>query len=465
MDPSQDYQQRLILAILLNVSLDQIPQSVLQHLAHPPPPVPPPVPPPYLMIPPVSPISFSSTSSTPVLDDSPPMLLQSISDENKEEKDQDAKEEDDEEVDAEDDTDDEDEPPSKRFKSMKDVFYLKLRSGHTFYFRHSDGEDLLLPHRVESNPFVRKWVASVPVPLKERLTYLAYFTPHADMNQSDALNEIVDSHPPANITHLRSQFFSAFLKEIRLRNAFRKVVQRWRVYQMEKRYTPTVDPITLEMPTKPVEVYDWPNKTKYVFDARSLSVYLDSKLQYNEGGFAVPIYPRNPWTNAEFTYAQLVSIFQQLQAHGELRVVFHSYRHANFNPTHWHRYYHSPLTMHAIQTSLVSLDTVDARELLEDFIVAMLEQLGYNVTDTMLSAYRIAMKHLPQHWFLQECKRLALMHYESTHFRLNRDRRIREACAKVFPRQVALFQDLVEKKLIYRLPCLVSSIPQPVHPS
>ncbi len=370
----------------------------------------------------------------------------------------DTEEEEVEEEDSEEDVHEEvkeEQPPAKRVKFSRDVFCLKLRSGKRMYITCRDQKDLLLPYSEEPEVLIRNLISATPIPMKERLLYLANFTPHHDMNTSDYLNEIISCEPPVNIPHLRTRVLSAYLKEIRLRNAFRKVLQRWRVHQMEKRYTPTEDPITLEMPDKPVYVYDWRNKKKFVFDAKSLATYLDSKMMYHENGFPSPIYPRNPWTNSDFSYSQLVSIYQQLKAHGELRWAFLTFRRCQFNESRWLMYHGSTLTMNAIQTNLIALDTVDARELLEDFIVAKMEELGYNVSDTILSAYRIAMKHLPNHWYIQECKKIAIMHYESTHFHIHRARPIREACQRLFARQTELFHDLLAKKLIYRLPLLI----------
>lgn len=351
-------------------------------------------------------------------------------------------------------------PPSKRAKhtiteksAENTRFYLRLRSGDTYLFEATDGNDILLPEHEEPDPYLRKLVAAIPSSITQRMIYLSRFVPSAQMEESDQWNEIVESNPPTAIVCLRTQLFSAYLKEMKLRIAFRKVVQRWRIRAMDRRETgPQIDPITLEAPLKPVTVYDFSNKKKYVFDAHSISSYIESKLLYHENGFASPIYPRNPWTNARFSYTQLVSLYQQLRAHGEVKWAFLTFRECQFDESRWLLYQGSSLTMNAIRSSIVALDTADGRDLLEDFLIASMDELQYTINDSVLSAYRVAMQHLPQHGYIQSCKKIALMHYEAVHFQLNRKHMIRDACRRVFSRQWNFFQELFEKKLIRHLP-------------
>ena len=136
---------------------------------------------------------------------------------------------------------------------------------------------------------------------------------------------------------------------------------------MNKTSEKEIDPITLSEPEKEVYIYDWKNKRKFIFDAKSLAILIESKLMYHEYGFAVPQYPKNPKNNVEFSYKQLVSLYNQLKVHGESRWGFTTLREYNFNKNRWHMYHKSALTMNSIRFNISLLDTYEARDLFSDF--------------------------------------------------------------------------------------------------
>jgi len=233
---------------------------------------------------------------------------------------------------------------------------------------------------------------------------------------------------------------------MKLRNAFRRVWALWKVYRLNKTQQDDVDPITLVEPVKKVVIYE-PNK-KYVFDATSLATWIESKLHYQEYGFAVPKYPCNPWTNLEFTYTQMISIYYQLQGYGELRWGLITLKHHDFNKHLWHLYHRSALTMKAIRTNLWAMDNQDAREMLEDFIFAMMDELRLYTTSQIIHYYRQAIRKAPQHWYLQKWKKLNMDHLESEHFGQNRRLSILNGVAMLLKKQELFFKELIQAGII-----------------
>jgi hypothetical protein len=329
--------------------------------------------------------------------------------------------------------------------------YLSLRSGKTFTFSESDGTNLLLPATTEPNLYVRKLLSRLlPLSLHARLLFLA------DV-ESEEGNEVVamDAReseewilPSYQITlsnlftNLREQLYTAYLQEMRLRRVFRSLVQRWRIRRIHRKELISTDPITLAEPKKPIELYDLRARTRYRFDASSLATWIESNLTYAEGGFSVPMRPRNPWTNEEFTYVQLITIYNQLQAHGELRWAFTTYRAFDFHRSKWQLYHSSALTMSAIRNGLLQLDSYDSRELLEDFIVTKMEDLHEPPSQRTLRAYQRAMIRVPQHWYLQEWKAVAFLHYEADHFRQNKNRLIHNRCDRILRKQDQFLEEM-----------------------
>lgn len=347
------------------------------------------------------------------------------------------------------------EDPALFYRERIGYNYLRLASGLEFYFKDEDGTDLLLPTWIEPHPYLRKLVSSIPVELHARMQYLSQFTMSDEENKVedvDLIMEEVSSEKDIEVvdrtsifSNLREQLLTAYLKEMKLRTAFRKVWYRWKIYQMNKKYKQEMDPITLSSPEKEVIVYDFPNKKKYTFDANALARYIETTLAYHQGGFADPQPPKNPWTNQPFSYSQLIVLYDQFKHHGELYWGMSTLRKYNFNISLWYQYHKSTLTLEAIKISLRTLDTPDSRDLLEDFILLQLDEEDIAITDGLTNAYRTAMRNDPNHWYLQYWKSLAWMHYESAHFSRNRSRTITMHTKQLIRKQHLFLRNLVER--------------------
>jgi hypothetical protein len=123
----------------------------------------------------------------------------------------------------------------------------------------------------------------------------------------------------------------------------------------------------------------------------------------------------------------MVSIYYQLKAYGELRWGFITLKQHDFNKKTWSIYHKSALTMKAIKTNLGALDNVESRDLLEDFILAMYDELHLNLSLLSITRFRIAIRHAPHHWYLDKWKALAFQHLEGEHFGQNRRSSILDA--------------------------------------
>ena len=319
---------------------------------------------------------------------------------------------------------------------------LQLSSGRILRFYERNGSNILVPHWFESNPYVRRILSCIPFSIERSLNYLSRIRFEEDGYDSDG--EMI-------YYHLRVQVYESYLVELRLRRAMRNVLSRWRIRRMDLAPVERMDPITLTAPEKEVVLYDWSVKRKFIFDAKSLSILIETALLYHESGFALPMYPRNPWNNLEFRYRHLVSIYYQLQRHGELRWCFTTLRKYNFDKNKWFQYHRSAVTMLAIRNSLSTLDTPYSKELLEDFIVSRMESIEPVLNDT-IQAYRIALLRIPRHWYLEKWKAIAYQHLEATHYHMNIERSIERQCKAMHRKQYMFMRELVKLGLIPRIP-------------
>ena len=331
-----------------------------------------------------------------------------------------------------DDSDDERDSKRRRYHYSDyepDPFYMKLDSGEEFYYTEEDGKSLLQIY--EPNIMLRNILSQIPRRISHRLRYLFKFN-HAEITEG-----------PHHFTNIYDAVITGYIRECRLRRIFRNVLQRWRVYKMNRAPVTLVDPITLSSPEKTVTLYDWNTRRKYLFDAKSLATLMESHLLYHEYGFSVPHMPRNPWTNIEFTYIQLVSLYEQLQAHGELRWGLTTLRHHQFNRGNWELYHRPALTMKAIRASITLLDSRAAREMLEDFIIRQMEECRIPITDNILHMYSIAIQRVPNHWYLESFKCIACQYWEAEQFGV-RAPMILTMCKTLFKKQSVFAKELRE---------------------
>lgn len=333
---------------------------------------------------------------------------------------------------------------------------LELKSGKKFIFNDDDGKDILINSKIEPNLFIRKLVSRIPESMKERLEFLSHFV-NDEQNEVIKIDEIetrdyINPSEQLNykkiFTNLKEELYNAYLKEIRLKRIFRKVLQRWRIRRIDRKFEKEIDPITLMEPEKEVYLYDLYGNKKYTFDAKSLSNWIETRLMYSEGGFPIPMYPSNPWTNVEFTYYQMITIYNQLKENGELGWGLVTLRKYNFNKNQWLKYHNSALTLSAIRTSLKKLDSYDSREMLEDFIYLKMDELHIFSPNYITNAYRQAIIKVPNHWYLEEFKGVAFNHYEAEHFGWNIERTINDRCRRIFRKQDQFINELIKMNII-----------------
>jgi hypothetical protein len=352
-----------------------------------------------------------------------------------------------------------DQQGKKTIKKFADHNYLRLTSGVEFIFNDTDGKALLLNETTEPSRLIRNIISRIPSGVSQRLRFLTQFKfdeesdSSSDSGESKYDDNDVDRKSKRRIQEryfgkLQDRVFEGFIREFRLRHIFKKVLIYWRTYKMNKSCEKELDPITLAPPEKEIVVYDWANRKKNIFDAKSLATLIETQLMYQEHGFPLPIYPRNPKNNLNFTYGQLIKIYNQLKDAGELRWGFTTLREYNFNKHRWQMFHKAALTINAIKISITLLDTFEAKDLFSDFIFAKMDELGIRHNNYTYNTYQVAMALVPKHWYLEKLKPLAILHYESQHFDYNKNKLINAACSKIFKKQHLFIKDLQNKKII-----------------
>jgi len=108
-----------------------------------------------------------------------------------------------------------------------------------------------------------------------------------------------------------------YFKLFKFKQSITPILYTWKIRAATRNIKNVEDPITLEVPKKPVYVMDIKRRLSFVYDARSLRKAIENRLLFSDYMFAEPLEPVNLLTNEPLTYGQILSIVRQCRAHGE----------------------------------------------------------------------------------------------------------------------------------------------------
>lgn len=284
----------------------------------------------------------------------------------------------------------------------------------------------LLPRHAAASPF--SWCAfrTLPIPFCRRLAAIREKgkSPFEQMESRPetarriALEKRWASRGPTFYEQLVIDLVKDHEKEMRLRFWFRSLLAAWRYKRAERRNgaAPFMDPVTLDPIRVPIEMMDYRAKRLFVFEASALNKVVRQALLFQLYSVADPQMPKNPYTNLPFTYGQFVGIHQALQKAGCLSQEFHMWRTLQFNLKRFKSYMDPWLYMRAQREELYDLRSEDGQELLADFIVDCLDDLGRLPNPQLEALVRDAVKMFPGHEMLCRMRVLCLRQIEGDLF-------------------------------------------------
>ncbi len=151
-----------------------------------------------------------------------------------------------------------------------------------------------------------------------------------------------------------------------VRWAFKRLIQRWRSKRL--RQINTEDVVTMEAPKQPVWIYDWTNRTKYVFEAATLFRGIRTRLLFAQDLFPSPQQPKNPYTNQPLTYGQLHFALDDLRAVGKTDWVTETLRAVAYDLGVFKRRNNTQLRVAALKALFANPSDDNYCDLLFDFI-------------------------------------------------------------------------------------------------
>jgi hypothetical protein len=210
-----------------------------------------------------------------------------------------------------------------------------------------------------------------------------------------------------------------YIVETRLRYQFKRLVNAWLQKKMDRKSSDLIDIVTMNPIQHPIYVYDGKQRRRYVFEADSLNKSMKRNLYAQQYTIPGPKKPVNIITNKPFTYVQLVSIYDQLLS-TRIRIEdFSAFRKFQFKLETWKLYMYNHLYMAAIKEELYNYQSMDGKDMLEDFMKDMITILKVPLSERFELMVTNAISWYPEDPLLQKFRVLCLSSYEATTFQLN----------------------------------------------
>jgi hypothetical protein len=158
-------------------------------------------------------------------------------------------------------------------------------------------------------------------------------------------------------------------KNQELRWIYKRLIHRWRLARLKT--VNTEDPATCEIPKMPIVIYDWPTRSKYTFEARSLLRDIGSRLLNVSQWEAInpePLIPRNMLTNLALSIGQIHFMIDKLISLGLTSWEISAYKTACYSLDDFIRVNNYPLKISALKRVFGKPETLYCMELMLDFI-------------------------------------------------------------------------------------------------
>lgn len=189
---------------------------------------------------------------------------------------------------------------------------------------------------------------------------------------------------------IQTQVTNAFERNQRLRFAFKRLVNIWRARHIT--FVNTVDIVTQEPIQKPVYIYDWNLRKCYQFEANTILRDSTLRIMNHSSLMMESLPPRNILTNTDFTQAQCIALYKQMQRYGVTNTHWESFAHSEFSLPKLLYTYEVPMRLE-ILNSLFKTYSWESADILIDFI-----DLQYNAAKELLPDEALLYTLLKRHW-------------------------------------------------------------------
>lgn len=216
--------------------------------------------------------------------------------------------------------------------------------------------------------------------------------------------------PPQYITSQITSFYakqenewnkvrSIYFRLFKLRQALVPLIFRWQIRKCLNNCKNVEDPVTMEVPKKPVTIIDFKKRMSFVYDARALKKTIENRLLLSDYMFPEPKDPVNLLTNEPFNLGQIISLHKQCLNHGEFSWMIESLKDLHGDLTMFSFHNKQKLKIEAINT-FFKRSTYAIREVVIDYF--NLEEDYAELPETIANRFVRAYDTNPERPIVQE---------------------------------------------------------------
>jgi hypothetical protein len=146
----------------------------------------------------------------------------------------------------------------------------------------------------------------------------------------------------------------------------KRLIHKWRLSKFKQI---NVDDIhTGEPPKKLVCLYDWNQRSKYVFEANTIYRDLCERLFTSDGLFINTQYPRNFFTNTPLSIGQLHFIIEDLRKYGFSHWALQGLQSCNYALNYFKRIYKQSIHIEVLKRCFATCTSQECVDLVTDFV-------------------------------------------------------------------------------------------------
>jgi len=207
-------------------------------------------------------------------------------------------------------------------------------------------------------------------------------------------------------------YMDCAIQNQRLRDAFQVIARRWIRSKLTAKNTE--DLLTGELPVKSVSLIDWPTRSIYAFEARTIARDMISRLTMSTAYFfPSPKQPRNPYTNELLTEGQFYSLVRQLRSTGETHWALEALYSAKYSLDEFERDMYMKLKRTIHNSVFANPFSDPAKEILLEFIE---DQHDEHAMVFEVDIYRWAIENCMMHFKIHEWRIQCTRFYALRHF-------------------------------------------------
>ena len=258
--------------------------------------------------------------------------------------------------------------------SSKQIKLVFRTAANSFSFKSNT---LLLPHNTTTDIYVLLNTYPYNSAKRKRLVqhYRDYAVRHRAELASSPLVGLFATTKPTHFERLSCALVDADAHEGRLRARLRPFFHCCRLRRLARRPLNQEDPATLSPPRIPIVLYDWSARGVWSYEAASLRDQISAELTHVSYDFPAAQAPRNPLTNKEFTYGQILSVVRQLRAAVKTNSLVEGYAELGFKIGAFQAVYWRKIRLRHFERNYRDERSDDFRQGFSAFLEAMVYQL------------------------------------------------------------------------------------------